>query len=288
MSINGEKIRKELSEGIPQIPLEDLRTLQSDYPYFQAIRFLYLKRVQKEEPLLYPEALERNAIYSGDRKSLFFLLEGARQSWTSLYRQNIESEKSKESFSLIDSFLSAQNENFSESIEQLIFQTGGIPATDYLSLSKTESGNDTSNLNELQNIDLINSFIEKSEKGNPLVTDIDATIKPENTKNIPETPLTESTDEAFLTESLAKIYIKQRRYSKALEIIKKLSLKYPEKNIYFADQIRFLEKLILNIKTEYNVFVHYHLNSNRINIFNIDRIGTKLQRRRSCIRLLFN
>ena len=129
MSINGEKIRKELSEGIPQIPLEDLRTLQSDYPYFQAIRFLYLKRVQKEEPLLYPEALERNAIYSGDRKSLFFLLEGARQSWTSLYRQNIESEKSKESFSLIDSFLSAQNENFSESIEQLIFQTGGIPAT---------------------------------------------------------------------------------------------------------------------------------------------------------------
>ena len=72
MSINGEKIRKELSEGIPQIPLEDLRTLQSDYPYFQAIRFLYLKRVQKEEPLLYPEALERNAIYSGDRKSLFF------------------------------------------------------------------------------------------------------------------------------------------------------------------------------------------------------------------------
>ena len=222
MSINGEKIRKELSEGIPQIPLEDLRTLQSDYPYFQAIRFLYLKRIQKEEPLLYPEAIERNAIYSGDRKSLFFLLEGARQSWTSLYRQNIESEKSKESFSLIDSFLSAQNENFSESIEQLIFQTGGIPATDYLSLSKTESGNDTSNLNELQNIDLINSFIEKSEKGNPLVTDIDATIKPENTKNIPETPLTESTDEAFLTESLAKIYIKQRRYSKALEIIKKL------------------------------------------------------------------
>ena len=75
-------------------------------------------------------------------------------------------------------------------------------------------------------------------------------IKPENTKNIPETPLTESTDEAFLTESLAKIYIKQRRYSKALEIIKKLSLKYPEKNIYFADQIRFLEKLIINIKTE--------------------------------------
>ena len=59
-----------------------------------------------------------------------------------------------------------------------------------------------------------------------------------------------SNDDTFFTESLAKIYIKQRRYEKALQIIKKLSLKYPEKNIYFADQIRFLEKLIINIKTE--------------------------------------
>ncbi|MEG1187566.1 MAG: tetratricopeptide repeat protein, partial [Bacteroidales bacterium] len=42
----------------------------------------------------------------------------------------------------------------------------------------------------------------------------------------------------------------QKKYSKALEIIKKLSLKYPEKNVYFADQIRFLEKIITNIKTE--------------------------------------
>jgi len=47
---------------------------------------------------------------------------------------------------------------------------------------------------------------------------------------------------------LAKIYLKQKRYDRALEIFKSLSLKYPEKNVYFADQIRFLEKLILNIK----------------------------------------
>ena len=63
-------------------------------------------------------------------------------------------------------------------------------------------------------------------------------------------PSEPAADDTFFTESLAKIYIKQRRYEKALQIIKKLSLKYPEKNIYFADQIRFLEKLIINIKTE--------------------------------------
>ena len=57
-----------------------------------------------------------------------------------------------------------------------------------------------------------------------------------------------SLDDSYFTETLAHIYIKQKRYEKALQIIKNLNLKYPEKNIYFADQIRFLEKLIINTK----------------------------------------
>ena len=57
-------------------------------------------------------------------------------------------------------------------------------------------------------------------------------------------------EETYFTETLAKIYIKQGRYSKALEIIRQLSLEYPKKNAYFADQIRFLEKLIINNKNK--------------------------------------
>jgi hypothetical protein len=57
-------------------------------------------------------------------------------------------------------------------------------------------------------------------------------------------------DDSCFTETLAKIYIKQHKYEKALEIIKKLSLNYPKKNAYFADQIRFLEKLIINAKSK--------------------------------------
>ena len=55
-------------------------------------------------------------------------------------------------------------------------------------------------------------------------------------------------DDSYFTETLAHIYVKQKRYEKALQIIKNLNLKYPEKNVYFADQIRFLEKLIINTK----------------------------------------
>jgi hypothetical protein len=55
-------------------------------------------------------------------------------------------------------------------------------------------------------------------------------------------------EDVFFTETLAKIYIKQKKYEKAYKIIKHLSLNYPKKNIYFADQLSFLEKLIINSK----------------------------------------
>lgn len=48
----------------------------------------------------------------------------------------------------------------------------------------------------------------------------------------------------LVSETLAQIYIDQMLFQKALETFKKLSLKYPEKSTYFADQITQLEKKI--------------------------------------------
>ncbi|MBK3519083.1 hypothetical protein [Carboxylicivirga marina] len=49
--------------------------------------------------------------------------------------------------------------------------------------------------------------------------------------------------EDLMSETLADIYIKQMHYDKAIGIYKKLGLKYPEKNVYFARRISDLEKL---------------------------------------------
>ena len=61
-------------------------------------------------------------------------------------------------------------------------------------------------------------------------------------------PLAEPRDYSSLSESLAKIYIRQGKYDKAYEILSHLNLNIPSKSSYFADQLRFLQKLMLNSK----------------------------------------
>ena len=52
--------------------------------------------------------------------------------------------------------------------------------------------------------------------------------------------------EELMTETLAKVYLQQKKFKKALYAYKILSLKYPEKNSFFADQIKKIKKLQQN------------------------------------------
>jgi hypothetical protein len=144
--------------------------------------------------------------------------------------------------SLIDAFLSSLPE---EPPAPGIISLPVEAATDYTAFLMKEEPIASEEVKEspkMRGQEWIDNFLEKSEE-QPLIASMTEEEEDETEKNEPE-----SEDESYFTETLAKIYVKQQRYSKALEIITRLNLKYPEKNAYFADQIRFLEKLIINSK----------------------------------------
>jgi hypothetical protein len=47
----------------------------------------------------------------------------------------------------------------------------------------------------------------------------------------------------LMTETLAKVYLEQKKYKNAIQAYKILSLKYPEKSSFFADRIKAVEKI---------------------------------------------
>ncbi|MFP4046636.1 MAG: hypothetical protein ACOCZ4_01780 [Bacteroidota bacterium] len=87
-----------------------------------------------------------------------------------------------------------------------------------------------------QNKDLIDKFIEQTPE-------IKIKQPPEETqKDISEEFVKENDN--LLSEKLAKLYIKQGYYNKAIDAFEKLSLKYPEKSNYFAEQIQKVKQII--------------------------------------------
>jgi hypothetical protein len=86
---------------------------------------------------------------------------------------------------------------------------------------------------KLRKSELIDDFISKSPKLKPNKTSTTTNIAPERT--LPP--------EGLMTETLARVYLEQKNYKKALQAYKILSLKSPEKSGFFADQIRAIKKL---------------------------------------------
>ncbi len=237
--------------------LYELRTLLARYPYFQSLRLLYLKNLYLLHDITFGAELRKAILYVADRRSLFYLIEGDKYVLTpkkkAVAEELPETELSLDrTLTLIDAFLSTVP-------EEVTAQTGLDYAMDYTAYLLQDDGtpaDEQPDAPKLRGFELIDDFIEKSENEpairlKPLLPG-ENPVTEEATEGVssdgPEPE--EEEDDSCFTETLAKIYVKQQRYSKALEIIKKLSLKYPKKNAYFADQIRFLEKLIINAKSK--------------------------------------
>ena len=242
-------------EQMDKETLYELRSLLALYPYYQTARLLLLQNLYLLHDPTFDEELRQAAIYITDRRTIFQLIEAAHykinaQPSTLSFQPSTDNkgEKSR-TISLIDHFLdSLPTVKEEEENKAKRKPTPADAAVDYVSylleIESAEEKQKADDLPQMKGQELIDNFIN-NEGGK-----IELKETPEFVPNIEDSDILKEKDDenGYFTETLARIYIKQGRYSKALEIIQRLSLVYPKKNAYFADQIRFLEKLIINNK----------------------------------------
>jgi hypothetical protein len=258
-------------ERLDRDTLYELRSMLALYPYFQTARLLMLQNLFLLHDPSFDEELRRAAIYITDRRVLFSLIEGAHYqlrkptqkpapkaaasplgSASQLRREqspvnsHLSTGSNSRTISLIDTFLdSIPKEDAPKTKRKPTPADAAVDYVAYLLESEEEDAGTESMPGEVPQMpgqDLIDSFIN-SDTGR-IVLNEGPLLTPQVEK--PAEKPEDEIGEEYFTETLARIYIKQGRYSKALEIIQRLSLQFPKKNAYFADQIRFLEKLIIN------------------------------------------
>ena len=231
-------------EAMNKETLYDLRSLIARYPYYQTARLLMLQNLYLLHESSFDDELRRAAIYITDRKVLFNLVEASHYQ----LRANRDNDTANvaegdRTLSLIDQFLSNVPDQEHGRKERGRRPTAADATVEYaaylLEQDSAEDNQTTGATPEMRGQNLIDNFIEKDEQR------IQLQEEPEYVPQLTDESA-KSGEESYFTETLARIYIKQGRYSKALEIIKRINLNYPKKSVYFADQIRFLEKLIKN------------------------------------------
>jgi tetratricopeptide (TPR) repeat protein len=235
----------------------DLKEIVDEFPYFQSAQLLYTYNLHTRANFRYDAYLKICSIYATDRSILYRLLQ-PKSIREQFHKQPLTAEtKAQESTPLFE--LSEENlitiTDFPEfsSVEPT---EPGIINFDMLSFDQQDDtfqlDEPEQNLEELapaqtikaepkpvEKVDLIEQFI----KVNP-------TIQPRIEISSTQKELTVIKDEAdsendeYITETLSRIYLKQGHYKKAIDSFKRLSLKFPEKSVYFAQQIEEIKKLL--------------------------------------------
>ncbi len=264
---------------ISAVQTRELEDILTEYPYFQAARAIHLKGLKNLNSFKYNDALKVTAACTTDRDLLFefitseeFLQNSVADSLNKLptdeEKENqkqiiVNSEDAplpqnlKDADHILDPELfkakePIKKENTSAQNEAEKTLEMGAPLSftkdekysfsEWLQLTSTqkierEDDNSTNKIEKSslkkKKFDLIDKFIAE----NPKIVPTQSSSKIDIKKSL------KIDKNELMTATLAKVYVEQKKYKKAIQAYKILSLKYPKKSGFFADQIKAVEKV---------------------------------------------
>lgn len=251
----------------------ELEPILEKYPYFQSARVLQLKHLYNLDSYQYNDALKKTAAYTHDRSVLFDFITTTQFTTidNTLYDRKVAELLNME---VIDSeivVIPVAVDPLQQSLLATIEKSGEVEKVEpqpnkplelgkplpfnteekhsfqeWLQLSRfqpierkeipaatapRENGDARS-----KKLELIDKFIETNPKIPAISKD-----------STPTAIAMESPDKSYLmTETLAKVYLEQKKYPRAIQAYEILILKYPEKSSFFADRIEEIKKLQQN------------------------------------------
>jgi hypothetical protein len=244
-----------------------LENVVLQFPYFQAARALHLKGLYNQESFRYNYELKKTAAYTTDRTILFefitsnnfIAIQQEKIDEIQKYLLEIEVHHIEEVIVLpqTETIFTDEETNLEEketTSEEKLEIGKTLPFTssekhsfqEWLQLTKfspiereNEEKSTSNDIEKQKKLDIIDKFIEANPKIAPVK---------ENTK----TPanISKSIEEPthLMTETLAKVYLEQKKYIKAIQAYEILILKYPEKSSFFANRISDIKILQQNNK----------------------------------------
>ncbi len=215
--------------------INGLKELATYYPYFAHVHILLAKAMKDSKSIQTAHYIQRALLYTSNRNELYYYLHPEKKLSSEPIKQMRVPKFSGSYFDLLD----ATN---AEGVE-----------------SKSSLKNLAQRLMEARN-QISSQQSKPTKKVAPKVEEEKEKAKTENNKFVPAQNVRLSTPDYFainhnervetkdISENAVKILIKEQKYEDAIDILRKLNLINPKKSVYFADQIRFLEKIIANTK----------------------------------------
>ncbi|MDB9889256.1 hypothetical protein OAC81_03660 [Flavobacteriaceae bacterium] len=262
-------------EIIQESDLSALRQIVETYPYFQAARGMELIGLKNANSFKYNAALKKHAAYTSDRSWLFEIItqeafnsqtKVKKAPQTSLSKETDLAKQGAEPSEIPTITQKYTEEDYTEQTSEKKHDSQQVKEANFSSLELGKplefNKNDRYSFEEWLQLSAKNSVENKTETSIVKTSDtpkkaakmaqINAFIATNPKMSTPLTNPEEITikdaqkinKEALMTETLARVYLEQKKYKKALQAYKILSLKYPEKNSFFASQIKVVQKLI--------------------------------------------